>query len=305
MRFYLLKIDTRVDLRANLSPTTNLTIRGVKYVALVYNRLNIKINFKFEEDTHFHFKNIWINLSQMIDFIILNPYHNLFLLKKILRIHEINNIITFKNKYGYEHLNNLLLIQPKNLDVLINKSISFYGFLSPKILQVLNHCCDLYGTHKHFSSFIDDIKSHINKITTSNIVKLFEMYIICCTKKFAGFAQWGPGNHTNPNLNIEKHYHKHITTSSEPWEIYFHKPKSQINLQMYHDFPIKHSLKLKHKIIHTNGTKVYLSGVFDKVLVIGRLDKNNVLGISSCYVMTDDSYDTKMKIFQNNKCFDL
>jgi hypothetical protein len=294
-----------LDLLNKLSPTTNQTIRGVKYVVLVYNELNLKINFKFEENLHFYFKEIFINLGQIIDFIVLKPYHNLNLLIKLLHIHQINNIIMFKNKYGYDQLNNLLITKTTNLDIMIKNSFLFYGFLSPKTLQILNHFCDIHGTHKHFSSFVNDIKPNINKMTIHNMTKLFEMYVRCCAKKFTGFLQWGPGNHSNSNLNVEKHYHKHITTSSEPWDLYFHKPKSQINLQMYRDFPIKNSHKLKHKMIHTNGTKVYLSGVFDKILVIGRLDKNNVLGVSSCYVMTNDSYDYKMKVFQNNKCFDL
>jgi hypothetical protein len=176
--------------------------------------------------------------------------------------------------------------------------------MNGKILEIASylHTKYIYNTN-HINNFIATMGKNINKLTTTNADDLFNMYVIVLTKKFNGFTRWGPGNNKTPELNLSNHYKKHITKSNENWQKYMN---GSISCNQYGEYAINTSRFMKKKIIHTNGTKVYLSGFggFDgKVLIIGRLD-NNRLGISSCYVVSDSNYTKKINNFKNNACFE-
>lgn len=157
-----------------------------------------------------------------------------------------------------------------------------------------------YGNHVHFSKFIESIGVNINNLTPYNIDKVFKIFILVCLNKFRGFECWGPGNNKTPNINVISHYNKHVVNSNnENWKDYL----SKLDVATYKNFAITKSKYMKNKIVHTNGVKVYLSGWHDKILIIGRLDSNNKLGISSCYIISDNLYDNKIKIFEQNICF--
>jgi|SRR5579872_547403 len=115
----------------------------------------------------------------------------------------------------------------------------------------------------------------------------------------------GSWNHSTPESNLKAHYEKHIKNPLEDWERYINLPRSQITPQIYHNFALETSTKMTNVMVHTNGCKVYLSGVYQRVLIIGRLDLNLQLGISSCYVITNESFERKMKVFRDNVCFNI
>jgi hypothetical protein len=209
-----------------------------------------------------------------------------------------NLIILFKNRFGNNQMRYLTEISTSHLQVLLN------GYpLIPKLIHPMNHLCDLYNSHPKFSSFLSTIKPNISKLTIHNISPIFHLYLLA--HPFRGFERWGPGNHSTPKLNLIAHYDKHIKNSLEDWEHYISLSRSQITPQIYHDFALETSTKMTHLMVHTNGRKVYLSGVYEKVLIIGRLDASLQLGISSCYIITDESFERKMKVFRDNICFNV
>jgi hypothetical protein len=215
--------------------------------------------------------------DNFLDYISIDKYRNIKLLlesktplNKLIkcRYNVLDHIL--KNKLNIEDVPNIVY---KNINL-------FYQ------LQLVY---DKYGNHKLYNSFIN--KCDLNKITKYNLDNLFIMYTV--TQKFKGFQEWGPGNHQNIKDNLVNHYHKH---KSENWNKYL----DNINLKSYQDFAITKSKIMTNKLVHTNGCKVYLSGTYDKVLIIGRLH-NNKLTISSCYIM--DNFVHKIKVFTDNLCW--
>lgn len=118
-------------------------------------------------------------------------------------------------------------------------------------------------------------------------------------KKWNGFKQWGKGNNNDVDLNIINHYEKHVNSGDEDWDKYL--PVKSV--EAYKNFALEKSKIMTNRIVHTNGCKVYLSGIYENVLIIGRLDENNQLGISSCYIIHDYLFQKKLDIFNRNQCF--
>lgn len=185
-------------------------------------------------------------------------------------------------------------------------------FKDTKIINVIKNLYEKYNNSKHLSNFIKSLGSNINKLTLHNMDNLFNMYILVCTKKFNGFERWGPGNNKNSELNLINHYKKHVLNGNENWDKYLRQNKlsnvtpgscGPVKAEIYGNFAINISKYMKKRIIHTNGTNVYLSGLYEKILIIGRLDSNYNLGISSCYIISDDNYAKKINNFEKNTCF--
>jgi hypothetical protein len=124
--------------------------------------------------------------------------------------------------------------------------------------------------------------------------------------KFVGFSEWGPGNHRDPNINLVEHYKKHVLNECDDskYEENWNQHLQSKTVESYKMFAIDKSKIMKNKIVHTNGRGVYLSGTYKNILIIGRLN-NNSLGISSCYIMSEESYHKKLETFKGQKCFDL
>jgi len=123
-----------------------------------------------------------------------------------------------------------------------------------------------------------------------------------CIEKFDGFKQWGPGNNGNPELNIINHHKKHVIDgidNGENWQEHL----DCLDLESYRDFALKKSKCMTNKTVHTNGHRVYLCGIYKNVLIIGRLDENDQLGISSCYIIHEHLFEKKLAAFKKNSCF--
>lgn len=154
----------------------------------------------------------------------------------------------------------------------------------------------------NYNKFLCIIGKNIHKINKNNAEKVYQLFLQTHVNLFTGFNQWGPGNHKNSSENVIKHYIKHVQNSTdENWTEYI----SPLCINNYRDFAINKSRVMKQRMVHTNGSSVYLSGLYEKILIIGRLDKNNILGISSCYIINDEKYENKIKNFINNICFVL
>ena len=281
----------------------------------MYNYLEIKFdkndkNNKNEENEKYY-KIIWDNLTNLIDYIILNKYRNIKVLTDIFKKIKIEDFVKFKNKYGYDKIDTLLLSGSEyllNYDVYNNQRLNI--FKDHKIFNIIKTLYEKNHNLKklrYVENFIETLGSNINKLTYDNIDKLFNMYILIYSKmnnkkkRFNGFEKWGPGNNGNPEKNLLNHFNKHVLNGDENWIEYLKAKK--ITLEMYERFAIETSKCMKNRMIHTNGAKVYLSGLFEKVLIIGRLDNNYGLGISSCYIISDKNYNRKMNVFEKNACF--
>jgi len=125
-----------------------------------------------------------------------------------------------------------------------------------------------------------------------------------CVEKFDGFKQWGPGNNGDPELNIINHYNKHVMSNDgiskdENWKDYL----EYLDIESYKNFALDKSKCMTNRIVHSNGNRVYLSGIYKNILIIGRLDENDQLGISSCYIIHDHLFEKKLAAFEKNKCF--
>ena len=115
-------------------------------------------------------------------------------------------------------------------------------------------------------------------ITEHNVYKLF-LYSKDIENNFGLNIKWGPGNHKNITDNITNHFKKHVLSEEGK---YWLKILDSLDCKSYEKYAIESFYKMKDIIIHTDGTKVYLSGFYGNVFIIGRYH-NNVFGISSCY----------------------
>ena len=237
-----------------------------------------------------YYKIIWKNNIYLSNYINNNKYRNVKMLINILKVIHIDKVIAFKNKYGYEYIDVLIHFDK------IDYNIPRYVFLNTKLYSIINSLYNEYGNNKHLGSFLTKIKPNISKVTQYNISNLFRMFVIACTKRFGGFEKWGRGNHGNKELNICNHFKKHVIDGEENWNGCID------TAEKYANFAINISKHMKNKRIHTNGHKVYLSGLCGKTFVIGRLDGKE-LGISSCYIIHDDNYNKKMNNIEQNTCF--
>lgn len=269
----------------------------MKYVALVYNHFSIYIknaNNNVNHDNYKHYKTIWEHLSQFADYIVLNVYKNIKLLINLLSKININKLIEFKNKYGYQYIDTLVRY---NLINIIDYDLPKYILKNTKQISIAKLLYEKYKDNECLTKFINIIKPNINKLTVCNADKLFNMFVI--TQNFEGFCEWGDGNHKNKKENIENHFEKHVKNGNENWKIIFETVKQ------YENFAMNTSKIMTNKTIHTNGSKVYLSGLYGKIFIIGRLDSKYNLGISSCYVICDEKYENKINNIKKNMCFEL
>lgn len=265
----------------------------------MYEYLKIK---HYDIPDEIQYKTLYENLNSLMDYISLDRYRNVKILINALKYVDIETLIKLKNKYGYNYIE---LINDNSFKYFLSNYPSKYMIKNSKLINIVANLYSKYNNanmFKHIDAFIVKLGNNINKLTINNVDDLFNLYVLVCTKKFDGFKRWGPGNHKSSDRNLLNHYKKHvINNKNENWSNYI----SDITLEQYGRFAIDISKHMKNKIIHTNGTNVYLSGTRDKVLVIGRLDKDNNLGISSCYIISDTNYDKKINAFKNNACLYL
>lgn len=73
-------------------------------------------------------------------------------------------------------------------------------------------------------------------------------------------------------------------------------------LNRYRDFAIDRSKFINNAIVHSNGTRVFISGSVEGIFIIGRFD-NGQLGISSCYQPLDMT--GKLRGARSNMCWSL
>lgn len=264
----------------------------MKYVRTVFK--------SFDTNDHKYCKTIIEHITFFSDYISLNKYRNIKLLMNILKKTSIDKLIIFIGKYTFKTIDILV----NHIDI-IDYNMPIYVFKNVKIFLPIKLLYEKYGNNKHLIGFINSIKPNICKLTLCNVENLFNMFLIVCTKRFKGFERWGPGNHGNEKLNIINHFEKHVINGNENWNQYIEKDKYLKTAEQYSNFAIKLSRHMKNKIISTNGTKVYLSGLYGKILIVGRLNSNYELGISSCYIIHDENYSKKINTFEKNACFKL
>lgn len=237
-------------------------------------------------------------MYNLADYINLNKYKNIKLLIDRLDIINIEPLLLLYNKYGYQYF--AIIIDEK----LFNMYIPKYIFENKKMIRNFKLVYEKYGNNKYVSTFVKLLGENITKVTQYNIDNIFNMFILLYIKKIKGYERWGSGNNKNPETNLINHYKKHVLNTNEGWDKYL----ENTSVESYRDFAIKFSKIMKNRIIHTNGTKVYFSGIYDKILIIGRLEKfnsENQLGISSCYIISDNNFYKKIKTFEMNACFKL
>ena len=273
------------------------------YEAIFFEKLGIHL--KITNDNYSYYKIIFENLDNLIDYIIMNVYRNIKKLLQILKNIDVNTFIEFKCRYTYSVLNQIIKNNQLHLIDICMKIHNLPQLLCKNLLTInkLDIVYNKYGNHLHVGKFIETLGKNITKITPYNIDNIFMMFILTKIDKFIGFESWGLGNNKTQELNIINHHKKHVIDGNdkENWEPYL---KNQ-DCKSYETFAIDKSKYMKNKIVHTNGTKVYLSGFYDKILIIGRLDNNNKLGISSCYIVYEDSFSKKLDIFNKEACFHI
>jgi len=111
-------------------------------------------------------------------------------------------------------------------------------------------------------------------------------------------VEWGPGNNNNNSDNIKNHFNKHVLSNDEG--TYWKTILSEINYDTYANFAINVFYKMINVIVHTDGTKVYLSGFYGNVFIVGRYH-NDTFGISSCYYVENGEKNGRY----NGICFEL
>lgn len=108
---------------------------------------------------------------------------------------------------------------------------------------------------------------------------------------------WGPGNHESIDINIEKHYCKHILSSEGfCWKEII----SDLSLKSYRDYAINSFYSMSKVIVHTDGSRVYLSGFVGNIFIIGRFHGDS-FGLSSCYYVESGEKPGRM----SGLCFNL
>lgn len=269
-------------------------------MAKLYDCFNIKKYNNKSHDNCKYYKIIYKYLSTLFDQIIDNIHKNIKLLVDILKNIGINKLLNLIKQYNYECIKKIVY---NDLVKLIEYGVPRYVLeFNKKNLLPIKYLYNKYNNYNQVNEFLNVVEHNINKITIHNIDKLFNMFIILLVNGVGWFDEWGPGNHGNKRDNIWKHYEKHVLNGNEQWDKYI---DGFIGEKQYVDFAIDASKFMTNKCVHTDGLMVYFSGVFDKVLIIGRLDCENKLGISSCYIIDDNKYLDKISGIQRNVCFCL
>lgn len=271
----------------------------MKYGLLISTKLNITIHIN--NNDHQVYETLWNNFKDFADYLFLNKYRNIkLLLNSLKQIRTVQIMISFKYNYGNDIFdkflkNDLVHIMKHQLPQVICKN--------PNLINNLYIIHNSYGNHSHFNKFVEIMGNNLMHLTVYNVKNIFTMFVLTQLNKFIGFQSWGPGNNKTPELNVISHYKKHVVNNkNENWKKYL---LHRFEINKYKNFAIEASRVMTNKCVHTNGVKVYLSGLYDNnVLIIGRLDSNDMLGISSCYIISDqESFRKKMQAFENNICF--
>jgi hypothetical protein len=279
----------------------------VGYEAKYLNALGI--NVKINTTNYYQHKILLTNLDSIIDYIVLNKYRNTNVIIKSLAYVDINQLIQFKTKYGNDMFDYIIRGKHTNLIEFLLKQHSLPTTFckNSKMINNLNLIFNTYGYHHHVTTFIDVMGSNINKLTDANIDNIFNLFIMTHVNKFSGFSMWGPGSHQSCKLNLINHYKKHVEGNwiNDPkyvYEDWTHYLKNK-TVAAYQIFAINASKHMKNKMVHTNGNSTYLSGTYENILIIGRLDEKCKLGISSCYIMSNESFQKKFNTFNKQLCF--
>lgn len=125
----------------------------------------------------------------------------------------------------------------------------------------------------------------------SNVSAFFDLYSDFCSKKVK--IEWGIGNHSTVESNINEHYKKHIDGNEcEYWKSFLGESKAlafdlerssnNVTLEMYTKFPLSNFYSMERIVLHSNGRDVHLSGFVDKFFIVGKFN-SGVFSISSCY----------------------
>ena len=262
--------------------------------------LNETLNMNLHIITTNNYKLLWDNLDNLIDYILIDKYKHIKLLLKAIQLIHIDNIIKLKYRFGYNVLNYILINNLQNIINICLQNIKLCQIMHKKlyITKQVEIIIKKYGYHKYVNKFISVLGENIIKITAYNVDHVFMMFILTKINKFNGFECWGLGNNKSIDINIQKHYEKHVNNKEENWKDYL--PNK--NIECYKNFAINKCKQMKNKMVHTNGTKVYLSGFYDNILIIGRLI-NNKLCISSMYMVYSHLLPHKLKAFNTNLCF--
>lgn len=181
-------------------------------------------------------------------------------------------------------------------------------------LEFLSKCCTL-PTWKKYLAKINSVKNalHISNMektfnrvqanyhnvsihNVKDILQFVEQERLFCTKQIP--ISWGPGNHKNSEINIQRHYEKHVLDPVEG--VFWHSILQPANRDTYAAYAINAFYKMKRVIVHSNGRYVYLSGFVDKVFIVGRFDDQK-FGISSCYYVSEGEKKGRW----NDICFEI
>jgi len=113
--------------------------------------------------------------------------------------------------------------------------------------------------------------------------------------------QWGPGNHGDPDLNLERHWHKHVEPDNSERPYWSKVLPDLTDPNSYGSYAVESFYQMTDVMVHTSGVGAHLSGFVGNIFIVGRLD-HQVFGLSSAYVvLTSDKKGGRMK----TKCFDL
>lgn len=245
------------------------------------------------------------NIEKVADYIMLNKDKNIYKLVELVKFVDVDTLVTFKNRYGYRILDFLVRYKFYNLINTCNNNLCLMPILyrNLKLITHLSIINDKYENHPYKNSFINVLGPNIQKITKFNIDNVFKLFLLTHATKFIGFEKWGPGNCECPRINVTNHYKKHVENPFNPYNENWDNVLKEKTTQAYEMFAIKNSRNMANKMVHTNGKGTYLSGTVENILIIGRLDSNFNLGISSCYIMSEQSQHKKLSIFNNQLCF--
>lgn len=247
-----------------------------------------------------HYKQIYkyINiLSKHITGNLTSIYKNINIIVNILKNVTITKLLDLVDGCNFRNIKIILNTGLITYDVPIN----ILSKINKRNLLIIKYIYDKYDKQL-VDKFLSVTSNSIQKFTTQNIDRLVAMFIITHIKHIKWFDQWGPGNHGNVKDNITKHHEKHIINGVENWSNYV---DHYMDEHQYAKFAIDTSKYMTNKCVHTNGLFVYFSGIYGKVLIVGRLDDDMNLGISSCYVIDDDKFESKINNIKLGACFYL
>ena len=195
--------------------------------------------------------------------------------------HHKYNLINKLSQIQYDNFIKLFLINKQQAIFILYKKLnnilnySFKNEFSEKELLKFNMILNVLPFDDAIKLFM---KVNTNFINTNNATKLLK-YIMDENKFINMNIGWGPGNHKDVSTNIKEHYFKHVLSDveKEKWNLL-----GINNYETYKNYAISKFYEMKNIIVHTDGNKVYMSGFYGNVFIIGRYH-DDTFGISSCY----------------------